>query len=142
MKTRLIWAAVLFLFMSSSAGAASMKPVLYPNQHFKKVGQQNAQADIEECMRMAEEYGVSPDMDEELSRLAAQEAAVAAVAGATVAALLGVDPGEAAVIGAVEAGIETYTRGALEAQQRPGWVFRRFVERCLLEKGYEPIGWK
>ncbi len=141
MKLKGILISLILLLAAGPVCAESLRPVLYPNEHLKAMGAKRAQADIEECMRMAEEYGVNPEVDDEIAREAAQDAAVAAVAGATIAAILGGDPGEAAAVSAVGAGIASYSRGALE-RQRPGWVFRRFVERCLLEKGYETIGWQ
>jgi hypothetical protein len=40
------------------AGCAhSERPVLYPNDHLNKVGNDQAQTDIDECMKIAAEYG-------------------------------------------------------------------------------------
>lgn len=141
MRIKWVWVAFLLFLVPALAWADSLKPILYPNEHLKEMGIKRAQADIEECMRMAQEYGVNPEIDDEIAREAVQDAAVAAVAGATIAAILGGNPGESAAISAVGASISTYSRGNLQ-RNAPGWVFRRFVERCLLEKGYETIGWQ
>jgi hypothetical protein len=53
MKRILIVAAVLFL---AGCAARSQSPVLYPNGHLKRVGEVQAQRDIEDCSRLAEAY--------------------------------------------------------------------------------------
>ena len=47
----------LFFFL----GCAQQRPVLYPNPHLKTVGQERAEADINECVRSATEQGAQGD---------------------------------------------------------------------------------
>jgi hypothetical protein len=74
----LVLAGVLFF-----SACAQKRPILYPNDHLEYVGNEVAQADIDDCIRLAADHGTDSDP-----------------------------------------------------------VFRQFVEKCLRDKGYEPIGWK
>jgi hypothetical protein len=109
MKT--IFAILIVVASLTFAGcSSSKKPVLYPNQHLSMVGQQQANADIDACMRAAEASGANSGKSEEL----------AGGAGAATAALVS---------------------GAFDSSE-PTQVYIRFVEICLREKGYQPIGWR
>jgi hypothetical protein len=110
----LLFVCILFL-----SGCAQKRPFLYPNAYLKQVGNERAQADIDRCMRLAAEYGTKSDSGEKVAKGTAAGAAVGGAAGAA---------------GAL-------TRGIIHSEQ-PDPVFRRFVEKCLREKGYEPIGWE
>jgi hypothetical protein len=121
---------------------ASKRPVLYPNDHFTRVGDAVARQDIEECMRLASHHGVQQDRSDEIARDTAEGAVVGATAGAAVGAVVNdVDVGEGAAAGAAGAGAGTLTRGLFRSRD-PDPVYRRFVERCLRERGYAPIGWR
>jgi len=62
------------------AGCASQRPVLYPNAKLQRVGNEVAQRDIDECMRLAEDYGVSHGGGEQAARRAGEGAAVGGAA--------------------------------------------------------------
>ena len=113
-------------------GCAQQRPVLYPNSHLAYVGQEKAQADIDTCMHLAKKYGAGDT---------AAGAAVGAAAGAAIGAVLGNNVGRAAGVGAAGAGAATLTRKTIDSGE-PDPLFRRFVEKCLHEKGYETIGWQ
>jgi hypothetical protein len=49
--------------------------------------------------------------------------------------------GRGAGVGAATGATAGLIRGLFKASQ-PSPVYKSFVERCLQEKGYEPIGWK
>ena len=38
---------------------AAPKPILYPNQHYKDVGQEVAERDIDDCRQMAKDAGAT-----------------------------------------------------------------------------------
>ena len=42
------------------AGCSAHKPILYPNDHYRQVGEETAESDIKACMALAEEGGASP----------------------------------------------------------------------------------
>lgn len=122
-------------------GCAQQRPVLYPNEHLKQAGNETSQADIDECMRLATEYGAKEDTGGRIAKDTATSAAVGAAAGGAIAAVFGNDIGRAAGAGAAGAGAATATRGAIESGEHDP-VFRSFVEKCLREKGYETVGWR
>ena len=55
MKKIVLPVLILFALILVGCGA-SQKPVLYPNNHLKTVGNVQAQRDIDECMQTAEAY--------------------------------------------------------------------------------------
>jgi hypothetical protein len=110
---------ILLASLTFTGCSSTKKPVLYPNQHLNIVGQQQANADIDDCMRAAEAGGANSGKSEELAKRTAKAGAVGG-AGAATAALVS---------------------GAFDSSE-PTQVYIRFVEICLREKGYQPIGWR
>jgi outer membrane lipoprotein SlyB len=120
------------------AGCAH-SPVLYPNAHLKRVGQEQAERDIADCKQMAEQYVKSNP-----AGTVAGSTAVGAGAGAAVGAAGGAVRGGAgtgAAVGAATGATGGFLRGLFKASE-PGPVYKNFVDRCLRERGYEPIGWE
>jgi hypothetical protein len=131
----LVFAGVLFF-----SACAQKRPVLYPNDQLEYVGDEVAQADIDDCMRLAADHGTDSDSGERVAKRTVGGAAVGGAIGAAVGAVTG-DIGRGAAIGAAGGAAGGFTRGLLRSRE-PDPVFRRFVEKCLRDKGYEPIGWK
>ena len=135
------WIAVagfigLFLFASGCAGP---KPILYPNEHLKQVGADQAERDIDDCKRLAEEYVSSNE-----AATVATNTAVGGAAGGAVGAVGGAIRGAAgsgAAIGAATGATIGLIRGLFQASQ-PTPTEKAFVDRCLHERGYESIGWE
>ena len=123
----------------SMAGCASYGPVLYPNAHLKAVGEDQAHRDIGECDRLADAY-VKSDAGKNVAKSTAVGGAAGAVVGGAVGAVTG-HLGRGVAVGAVAGGATGLVRGVLKTSQ-PSPVYKRFVERCLREKGYDPIGWQ
>ena len=140
-KAQNIFKIIMIICIITLAGCASKRPVLYPNDKLKQVGNEQAQADIDECMRLATEYGAKEDAGGKIAKDTTASAAVGAAAGAAIAAVLGGNVGRSAAAGAAGSGAATATRGAIDSGD-PDAVFRSFVEKCLREKGYEAIGWR
>jgi outer membrane lipoprotein SlyB len=132
---------IFILFILSFCGCAQQRPVLYPNSYLTYVGHEKAQADIDACMHLAKTYGAGENKGEKIARDTAAGAAVGAVAGAAIGAVLGNNVGRAIGVGAAGAGAATMTRKTIDSGE-PDPLFRRFVEKCLHEKGYETIGWQ
>ena len=129
------------------AGCASQRPVLYPNQQLNRVGSSVSNRDIDECMHQAESYVSSDGRAAKTAQNAATEsgssAAVGAAAGAAGGAIVG-RPGTGAAVGAAGGAAAGATRGLIHGlvrKQSPSAVYKNFVNRCLREKGYDPIGW-
>jgi outer membrane lipoprotein SlyB len=121
------------------AGCGYQRPVLYPNTHLKEVGESQAQTEITECMKLAEAYVKSHPEAKVVGSTAVGAGAGAAVGGA-MGSVTG-HLGRGAAIGAAGGAVAGAIRGTSRAS-RPSPVFKNFVNRCLREKGYEPIGWE
>lgn len=122
--------------------SGSKRPVLYPNYHLNTVGQQQADADVNACMQAAEASGANSGKGEELAKDTAKAGAVGGATGAVVGAISsGSSVGRAAAIGGAGAATATLVGGAFDAAE-PTQVYIRFVEQCLRDKGYQPIGWR
>lgn len=123
------------------AACAGPEPVLYPNDHLRAVGQARAEEDIAACRAMAANAGASPGADQ-AGRTATSTAAGGAIGGATGAvggAILG-RPGTGAAVGAATGATAGFMRSLFRRPQ-PSAAYRNFVDRCLRERGYEPVGW-
>jgi hypothetical protein len=130
---------IVFLCMFIFVACATQRPVLYPNDILREEGSEVAQAAIDDCMRLAAQYSAAGNNGSEIAQKTAENAVVGGASGAAAGAVFG-NAGKGAAAGAAGAGAATVTRGFLRSK-KPDPVFRRFVERCLREKGYEPIGW-
>jgi uncharacterized protein YcfJ len=95
--------------------------------------------DIEECSRLADHY-VRSQSGAETAKGAAGGALAGAIVGGAVGAVTG-HLGRGAAIGAAAGGTSGLIHGAAKDAQ-PSPLYRNFVDRCLRERGYEPIGWK
>ena len=121
-------------------GCATKRPVLYPNSHLYAVGQITAEHDIDQCIQRARDHGTETDQNERIAKGAARAAAVGGAGGAAAGAVWG-NPGQGAGAGAAGGAAAAMTRSIIDSGE-PQPVFRAFVERCLRDKGYAPIGWK
>ena len=135
---RLVLALLIILIVLWGCG--SKRPVLYPNYQLTMVGQEVAEDDIDACMQLAETYGAATQAGHEVAKDTATGAAVGGATGAAVGAVLG-GVGKGAAAGAAGGAAGALTRGVIHAGD-PDPTFRRFVEKCLRDKGYEPVGWR
>ena len=138
--------ACLLLF-SVVAGCSARRPVLYPNEQYNKVGDAVAQRDIDDCMSRASQYVTSGGQSAQVAERAGGHAAVGAGVGAATGAVGGAiagNPGEGAAVGAASGATAGLLSGVFESgsSKEPDPVYANFVDRCLRERGYDPIGWK
>jgi uncharacterized protein YcfJ len=134
-----------FLFRLSIVGmfvlaiaCSGPRPLLYPNDHLKQVGPDQAEQDIEECQQLAEDY--VPEHD---ASTVAGNTATGAGAGGAIGAVSGAIQGGAgigAAIGAATGATIGLLRGLFQTSQ-PTPAYKSFVNRCLSERGYDSIGW-
>lgn len=130
------------------AACSSARPILYPNEHYTSVGEAVAQRDIDECMMRGKEFAKGGSQAEAKARDAAKSAAYGGVSGAAVGAVggaIGGNAGQGAAVGAATgatAGLLHSLFGGFFGPSGPDPVEGSFVDRCLREKGYDPIGWK
>ena len=125
-----------------AACAGQTRPILYPNAHLSAVGQARADADLAECRRLAEVAGASAGsgQGEQAARDAAVGGAIGGATGAAGGAVLG-RPGTGAAVGAATGATANFMRSLFRTDQ-PSQAYRGFVDRCLRERGYEPVGWE
>jgi hypothetical protein len=130
------------------AACSSLKPTLYPNEQYNRVGAAKADEDIAACQAQAEEFvktgGATGPRAAEAARNTGVGAAVGAASGA-VGGAIGGNVGEGAAVGAASgatAGLLGTMFGWMFQRSEPDPTYRAFVEKCLRDKGYEPIGWQ
>jgi outer membrane lipoprotein SlyB len=135
---KMFWALVIALAVG---GCASPRPVLYPNEHFNAVGAAAAERDIASCMALAESAGADAagrDPGQAAARTAGG-AAVGAASGA-VGGAVGGSAGSGAAIGAATGATAGLLHWLFSKPNRSP-AFENFVNRCLQERGYQPVGW-
>jgi uncharacterized protein YcfJ len=130
------------LFLVVCVASCAPKPILYPNQHYKAVGQETAERDIEDCSQMAKDAGATASRGK-TSQVAGSKVgggAVGSAAGAVGGAVVG-HPGRGAMVGAASGATAGFLRG-LFRRSPPSQAYKQFVQRCLKERGYDPVGWE
>ncbi|MDC0535374.1 hypothetical protein OAO18_06135 [Francisellaceae bacterium] len=108
----------------------STQPKLYPNDYYQKVGQSQAQKDIEYCEDLAEQQPVSGGQT-------AWE-----VTKGSLAILSIVATGNRSYSGQSNAGSIADTNAILEAGPSSEDNEKQFIESCLKNKGYDVTGWE
>lgn len=133
MRTALLLAAALL------CACAGPRPVLYPNEKLTTAPKEAVKADVDDCQAKAKIYVKS-----QKGRLVARRTGGGAFFGAFIGMVAGAFTGNytrAVTEGAAMGAAAGMAHGAIEANS-PDGVHRRFVDICLSEKGYQPIGWK
>ncbi len=128
-------ASILLVF-----ACATPKPILYPNEHAKKVGDDQVLKDINECHQLAKDSGAKSNSSGEVAKGTAGSATEGAATGAATGAVTG-NAGTAAAVGAISRGMNRFF-SSMHRNKGPSAAYKEIVERCLINKGYEPVGWK
>ncbi|MBI4413301.1 MAG: cell envelope biogenesis protein OmpA [candidate division NC10 bacterium] len=131
--------AVLAAVLTLSACAAS-RPVLYSNAHLARVGQAQAEQDTAACRELADQYIASGGAGGTVAGSTAVGGGAGAAIGAAGGAVRG-SPGTGAAVGAATGATAGFLRGLFKASE-PSPVYKNFVNHCLRERGYEPVGWQ
>ena len=135
---------VLLGLVMQCAGCSTVRPVLYPNEHYTTVGDAVAQGDIDACMTRAQEYVKAGGADAQKAEEAAKQTGLGAASGAAIGAIggaVGGGVGQGAAVGAATGATVGLVHG-LFGPEAPDPVVVNLVDRCLREKGYELAGWK
>ena len=147
--SRYRYIAVLSLCAFSAGCSATARPALYPNEHYNSVGEAQAQADINACIEKAKQSVGADSASNGQGGKIARDTAVGAAGGAAVGSVAGAiggnGAGEGAAAGAASgavAGLFYGFLGLFQSKSEPDPVFVNFVNKCLQDEGYEPIGWK
>ncbi len=125
-----------FLCVLLLGGCSTKRPMLYPNNHLKEVGTVQADRDIEECYSLAKRY-LKSQSEKEVVENTVKSGAVGAAAGGAVYG----HAGKGAAAGAATGAAAGATRSLLRVRD-PSPVFMNYVNHCLMDKGYQPIGWE
>lgn len=137
---RVVGGALIGLLLLAGCTSAPKRPVFYPNNHIKQVGQAQAERDTDDCMTLADRYGVSRTRDGEVATKATSGALIGGV-GAGAWGIVRGDAAERALAGAVAGGATGAVKGGVDST-RISPTFQRFVQRCLQDRGYDVIGWE
>ena len=116
------------------------KPVLYPDMTLQRRGENLAERDIDQCMDWAEASGAAAGRSGRVAGQTAESAATGAAVGGAAGAVRG-HAGAGAAAGAAGAAAGGLVRGLIRWRE-PDPLEKRFVEQCLRERGYQPIGWR
>ena len=124
------------------AGCAAPKPILYPNAHSQQVGKEVADRDIDECREMAKDAGATASQGKsgQVAGSTTAGGAIGSAAGAVGGAVVG-HPGRGAMVGAASGATAGFLRG-LFRRSPPSNTYTQFVQHCLKERGYDPVGWE
>jgi hypothetical protein len=119
------------------------KPILYPNPHYEEVGERVAASDIEGCRAQADAAGANRDPSK-VARTAKNTTAGGAIGGAAGAAggaIIG-HAGRGAAIGAASGAAAALVSTLFFEGPTTSQAHIAFVNHCLEELGYEPVGWQ
>ncbi len=131
---RIILTLVIALLVE---GCASTRPILYPNEHFNAVGSEAAEHDIASCIDLAESAGADSGGSD--AGDAAAKTAGGAASGAVGGAIVGA-AGSGSAIGAASGATAGLLHWIFSKPERSP-AFENYVNRCLQERGYQPVGW-
>jgi hypothetical protein len=143
MNTRTFRAGLVALAAAMVFGCAGPKPILYPNTHYRNVGERVAQSDIEGCRERADAAGANRDPSKvaRTARSTAAGGAIGGAAGAAGGAVVG-HAGRWAGVGAASSAAAALMRSLIFQRSTTSDTHIRYVDRCLQDLGYEPIGWQ
>lgn len=121
---------VLSLFISAlySCSSTPSRPQLYPNQILKDKGNEKAQVDIDECLKESEAYLKTPEGEK--LRKSADSSSMSTSLG------FGFGSGGTGVGLGVDVGGGGSRRLSGEEQVR-----RNYTNQCLVNRGYQIVGW-
>lgn len=130
---------LLCVCLLTLTACAHQKPKLYPNSAAQTRGPAVVDQDIAACEDLAQANGVDYNEGGDLTRRTAQGGVVGGAGGAAVGAIFG-NVGRGAATGAAYGATTGFFSG-LFSRDRAHPTYRAFVDRCLRDKGYDPIGW-
>ena len=136
----LMFVTFLAALVLMAAACGPRRPVVYPDEKVKEVGEEQVRADVEDCLRQAKEAGIGSSKTGEVAKTTAVGAGTGAAIGAAVGAF-----GRGAATGAAQGAAGGAAAGLISGLLRShdlDPVQKQFVEECLRRKGYNTIGWR
>ena len=149
------WMATLLAVFMALGGCAAQRPVVADDARARHAGQETVQQDIDECIALAKRGAPASGSGGAAAGRTATGVAVGAGTGAAVGGAGGAAAG--AVYGNAGRGAATGAAGGAAAGATAGLIRGLFawsrtrdpqpananaVERCLRNRGYEPVGWE
>ena len=131
---------VIMVMLAISTGCAVKRPVLYPNELHRSAGSEKAQQEIDDCLKRADEANAQGRLADEVALKTGKSALVGGATGAVIGAISG-SALRGGLIGAAAGGTVALVSSAMKGPEDSP-VYRRFVELCLFEKGYQVLGWQ
>ena len=130
------------LALAGCGATKAQKPILYPNAKLDEVGHEQAEKDIGECRKLAdekikEEDGRTGQVAKNVAIGAGGGAAIGAVGGA----VGGGGAGSGAAIGAATGAVAGLLQGLLTPPPPPSPAYKTYVNKCLTDKGFDVISW-
>lgn len=129
MKKLISFIGLIGLFGCASSGG----PMLYPNIHYKQVGEEQAKVDVAFCDDQSENY-----IDSYSERYLAADDDDYIIEGGIERTVAGAFSGN---VGRGSYMADVIGNGKKIEEDRRISIRQRFVNRCLNEKGYQVIGW-
>jgi outer membrane lipoprotein SlyB len=126
-------AALAALMLAATLAGCAAQPVVYG-------GGGVAQADIDDCKRLARAAGAGAQGGQVARDTALGAAAGGAASGAWSAVRGDSDVGNRAAAGAAAGAAVGLVRGVARGSE-PSGAFKAYVNRCLSERGYDVVGW-
>ena len=140
-RTRATGVFLATSLLALGVGCAS-RPVVYSDARSSPASDAQVQADIDQCMTLARAHArEGQSVAREATRNTATSAAVGAATGAVGGAIWG-NAGRGAATGAAVGGTAGLMRTVLRSRTNDDPVTRRYVERCLRERGHDVLGWR
>lgn len=118
----------LFSFALASCSSTPSRPELYPNQYAKDRGSENSTKDIDECLKESEAYLQTPEGKKLKDSI--NPGSVSTSVG------FGFGTGGSGI------GLGVGSGGGRSRLSGEEQVRRNFTNQCLVNKGYQVVGWK
>lgn len=131
---------VIVLLVSVVFSGCSKRPVIYPDDHYRSTGAEKVQHEIDECLKRADDADAAGNLAAEVAKQTGKSVLIGGAAGAAIGAVSG-SALSGSLVGIAAGGTVSLLGGLFKgAEDSP--VYRRFVEFCLAEKGYQVLGWQ
>jgi uncharacterized protein YcfJ len=141
MSLKLASTIAVTLLISS---CASYRPILNDNAQYQKVGEEQAEADIDLCMKKADAF-LEKHKEERARKQAGRQAVGGAIIGGVIGALSGrgiEGAAGGAAIGGAAGAAGGYVGEKSKDNLKPDDLKMNYVQKCLEQKNYQVLGWK
>lgn len=135
---------IILISLIVLSSCATYRPILNDNDQYSKVGEVQAERDIDDCLKKADIY-LERHKSERMTKEATRGAGSGAALGAVVGLLSGGNLQSTVGGAAIGAGVGAASGAAGQATKdkwSPDELKQRYVQSCLHKKNYEVIGWK